>query len=317
MKRISISLALVTALLALNGQIKVATNNNVGIGENAPVSKFAVSAPGNSYSTAHIENINAINYSRGLQVTNSITTSSWGYSILGSTPFTSLSSSCNVGIRGQAYSSDALSSRRSYGVWGMAGNATSGWNYGVYGQLAGSHNGAAIFAAIPGRGDCNVGGIWAGYFRGDVYIEDDLECEYLYERSDIALKDEIRALSSENSLQIEKLKTLTAIKYKLKTPLELYQIGSEVSDTLSLDAVAAEYLTDKYTRDKIGLSAEEVQLVYPELVKQGKDGYLRMHYTGLIPVLVEAIKEQDAAIVELQSEIAKMKVELDRLRVIK
>jgi len=83
-----------------------------------------------------------------------------------------------------------------------------------------------------------------------------------------------------------------------------------VSDTLSLDAVATEYMTDKYTRDKIGLSAEEVQLVYPELVKQGNDGYLRMQYTGLIPVLVEAIKEQDAEIELLRNELEQIRQSL-------
>jgi hypothetical protein len=219
----------------------------------------------------------------------------------------SSSSSKTVGLKAYAYSSSQLFSKRSYGVWGMAGNATSGYNYGVYGELGGSANGAAVFATIPGRGDYNVGGIWAGYFRGDVYIEDDLECEYLYERSDIALKDDIRTLSSDNSTQIEKLKTLTPIKYKLKSPLKLNQIGSEVSDTLSLDEIALEYMTDKYTRDKIGLSAEEVQLVYPELVKQGDDGYLRMQYTGLIPVLVEAIKEQNAEIELLKEQVKLLK----------
>jgi len=96
MKRICTALALVTALLSLNGQINVATNNNVGIGESTPESKFAVSGPGNSYATTYIENINAINYSRGLHVNNSITTSSWGFAILATTPFTSSSSSCNV-----------------------------------------------------------------------------------------------------------------------------------------------------------------------------------------------------------------------------
>lgn len=307
MKRICTSLALVTAFFSLNGQIKVATNNNVGIDESAPVSKFAISAPGNSYATAHIESINAINYSRGLNVNNSSTSSSWGFSIVASTPMSSSSSSKTVGLKAYAYSSSQLFSKRSYGVWGMAGNATSGYNYGVYGELGGSANGAAVFATIPGRGDYNVGGIWAGYFRGDVYIEDDLECEYLYERSDIALKDDIRTLSSDNSTQIEKLKTLTPIKYKLKSPLKLNQIGSEVSDTLSLDEIALEYMTDKYKRDKIGLSAEEVKLVYPELVKQGNDGYLRMHYTGLIPVLVEAIKEQNAEIELLKEQVKLLK----------
>lgn len=317
MKSTTIAIFLLGILITANAQIKVATNNNVGIGESAPVSKFAVSGPGNSYATTYIENINATNSSRGLQVRNSITTSSWGFAILGETPFTLSSSSCNVGVRGQTYSSTALTSRRSYGVWGMAGNATSGWNYGVYGQLAGSHNGAAVFATIPGRGDCNVGGIWAGYFRGNVYIENDLIVDGTYNPSDNNLKKDIRPLKNDLTSQIDAIKTLNAIRFKYKTPLELNLISNAVLDTCSTNYELEFAKDEKYTQDRIGLSAQEVQEVFPELVRKNEDGYINVNYTGLIPVLVEAIKEQDAVIEELQSEFANMKTELDRLRIIK
>ena len=296
MKRISISLALVTALLSLNGQIKVATNNSVGIGESAPVSKFAVSAPGNSYATAYIENINATNSSRGLQVRNSIATSSWGYAILATTPFTASSAIKNVGAKGQAYSSNAVASRRSYGVWGMAGNATPGWNYGVYGELGGSNNGAAIFATVPGKGDCYVGGKYAGYFRGNVYIENDLTVIGTYNPSDINLKKDIRPLKNDHASQIDAIKTLSAIRFKYKTPLELNLISNAVLDTSSVNYELEFAKDEKYTQDWIGLSAQEVQAVFPELVKENEDGYINVNYTGLIPVLVEVIKEQDESI---------------------
>jgi len=317
MKRISLSLALVTALLSLNAQIKVDNNNNVGIGESAPDSKFAVSAPGNSYATAYIENIKSTNSSRGLQVRNSITTSTWGFGILASTPFTSSSASKNVGLKGQAYSSVSLSTRRSYGLYGVAGNADSGYNYAVYGELMGSNNGAAIFATVPGKGDCYVGGKYAGYFRGNVYIENDLTVVGTYNPSDINLKKDIRPLKNDLTSQVDVIKTLNAICFKYKTPLELNLISNAVLDTSSTNYELEFSKDEKYTQDWIGLSAQEVQAVFPELVKENEDGYINVNYTGLIPVLVEAIKEQDAAIVELQSELVKMRTELDRLRVIK
>ena len=48
------------------------------------------------------------------------------------------------------------------------------------------------------------------------------------------------------------------------------------------------------TRDsslQIGVLAQEVQQVYPELVHQNEKGELSVNYSGLVPVLIEAIKE--------------------------
>lgn len=43
---------------------------------------------------------------------------------------------------------------------------------------------------------------------------------------------------------------------------------------------------------QLGLLAQEVQKVLPELVKEGENGKLGVNYSGLIPVLLEALKEQ-------------------------
>jgi hypothetical protein len=78
MKRFFISLVVATALFSLNAQIKVATNNNVGIGEDDPVSKLSIGGPGHSVATANIDNILVINSSRALRVMNTISTGDWG-----------------------------------------------------------------------------------------------------------------------------------------------------------------------------------------------------------------------------------------------
>jgi hypothetical protein len=56
----------------------------------------------------------------------------------------------------------------------------------------------------------------------------------------------------------------------------------------------------------IGLLAQEVEKVFPELVS-GKDGSKTVDYGKLVPVLIEAIKEQ-------QREIEKLKLEIESLR---
>ena len=49
--------------------------------------------------------------------------------------------------------------------------------------------------------------------------------------------------------------------------------------------------------------AQEIATQFPELVKPRKDGFLAVNYQGLIPVLIEAIKEQQQLIDNLSASI--------------
>ncbi|NOT51869.1 MAG: hypothetical protein HOP10_11405 [Chitinophagaceae bacterium] len=53
-------------------------------------------------------------------------------------------------------------------------------------------------------------------------------------------------------------------------------------------------------RLQTGVLAQEVQKLFPELVTENKDGILAVNYSGLIPVLIESIKEQQKQIDELK-----------------
>lgn len=56
---------------------------------------------------------------------------------------------------------------------------------------------------------------------------------------------------------------------------------------------------------QMGVIAQEVQQVFPSLVKQDDKGMLSVNYSGLIPVLIEAIKEQQKQIDELKQMLHK------------
>jgi hypothetical protein len=58
--------------------------------------------------------------------------------------------------------------------------------------------------------------------------------------------------------------------------------------------------------EQYGFIAQEVAEVIPELAVLNSDGYYALNYTMLIPVLTEAIKEQDAVIADLQTELAEL-----------
>ena len=56
-----------------------------------------------------------------------------------------------------------------------------------------------------------------------------------------------------------------------------------------------------------GLIAQNVQKVFPELVQSDTNGYLKVDYVQMIPVLVGAIQEQQAMIVSLQNQLLNKK----------
>ncbi|MNY04311.1 hypothetical protein D3C86_1369800 [compost metagenome] len=58
---------------------------------------------------------------------------------------------------------------------------------------------------------------------------------------------------------------------------------------------------------QLGFIAQEVEKVFPEMVYTMEDGYKAVNYTALIPVVVEALKEQQATIAKLQDELARVK----------
>jgi len=61
----------------------------------------------------------------------------------------------------------------------------------------------------------------------------------------------------------------------------------------------------------LGLIAQELQTVLPELVHESDSGYLSVNYIGLIPVLLEAIKTQQAGISHRDARIDELEAKLD------
>jgi len=66
-------------------------------------------------------------------------------------------------------------------------------------------------------------------------------------------------------------------------------------------------------RAVLGFIAQEVQQVLPELIYEGTDGYLRVDYPKMMPVVVEGIKEQQTGIADLREEIASLRLQNDQL----
>jgi len=203
------------------------------------------------------------------------------------------------GLYGSAYCSTAKNASQAYGVYGQAGNVTNGFNYGVYGKLLGSNNGAGVFGVMSGRGATNTSGNWAGFFNGDVKITDTLTAyrvKYysLVNMSDQRIKKNIAPLAT--SLY-SKVSQLNAVEFKYKSNQELIVDGildEEILDTTNLTINAVD------NRIHYGYIAQDVQLIFPELVYMGQDSILGVDYLSLVPLIIEVLKQQNDKIDDLE-----------------
>lgn len=66
-------------------------------------------------------------------------------------------------------------------------------------------------------------------------------------------------------------------------------------------------------RKQIGFSAQELEHVFPEVVYTAADGYKTVDYAKLVPVLVEAIKEQQQQIHDQQIQLDLQRRQLEKL----
>ena len=106
----------------------------------------------------------------------------------------------------------------------------------------------------------------------------------LYTPSDIRLKTKIATLTN----ILEKIQSIRGVSYEFK---EKNKYASGI---------------------QIGLIAQELQIEFPELVTRGNNGYLKVNYTQLTAVLLQAIKEQQLQITYQQQEIDQIKKQIAR-----
>jgi hypothetical protein len=105
---------------------------------------------------------------------------------------------------------------------------------------------------------------------------------------------------------------------RLKTHIRT--IPDALNKVLKLRGVEFEWKKDS-DRDKdpdpglhIGLIAQEVESIFPELVETGPDGYKSVAYANVTAILIEAVKEQQKIIEKQEAENAAMHAELNSMK---
>ena len=132
---------------------------------------------------------------------------------------------------------------------------------------------------------CTVGGAWPFYIN--LENNNSIFGGTVTAVSDIRLKTNIKPLP-ENIM--DKVEQLRGVYFNWKTE------------------------ADMGNARQIGVIAQEVEKIFPELVITGADGYKSVGYDRLGPILIEAIKEQQAEIDSLKSQVTDLKNELDEIK---
>ena len=154
---------------------------------------------------------------------------------------------------------------------------------------------------------------YAGLFNGDVNVNGNVEAYAFNTPSDARIKTNIRPIT--NALD-KVLQLRPALYDKDLNLVETDPKNVSLNKNQTSWKTASSNLITEY-----GLLAQELELVFPELVQNSKttlndqpDKPLKtVNYTGLIPILIQAMQDQQQQIDQQNQQIAELQQRLDRI----
>ena len=155
----------------------------------------------------------------------------------------------------------------------------------------------------------NRGGDWAGSYNSAAPVS-----------SDLRLKSDLQSIPS----ALNKVRALRAVTYRWNEAALRY-FTRDIETTISAGPNATEeenrkvWQKERNKRYKelantlVGVVAQDVEAVLPEAVSTDEAGYKSVRYQYLIPLLIEALKEQDQTVKDQAQILAHQQQEIARL----
>ena len=291
-KSLLVTIVLLLLTIAANAQLQVDTAGRVGIMTTITNLKPKLTVGSHSYFTS---NDASIGIAGSPEVANKF----------------------NIGVEGAVSANSNYSSDKNYGVLGIVQNmnTTHGRNYGVSGMIGplGSHyGGAGVYGSSSTYyyyNPLNLQREYAAYFVGPVNVTNLLTAPSMYTTSDSRGSENIVSLGEKDDSgreTLENVLNMNVVEYNLKSRLSK-DIPEDV-DPERIEEVRQSYEFVKKEEEKMtsrrhfGVSAEELQKVYPDLVLEGEDGYLSVNYSELVPLLIRSIQALKQELDEVKGE---------------
>jgi hypothetical protein len=316
----------------LSEKMTILNDGKVGIGTSAPTARLNVKEDATNVSAGIFEtgatdvnNSGVVAGVKGISANTQTIPNYQTYGVYGlstQTAYSGTNSGYNTGVYGKA-----SGGTNNVGGEFDATTTSTGWCFGISVTASGPHpTGGQFDATVTGTGASTAGistsgtavgagktayGItasaiavngatgWAGYFSGNVYTTG------TYQSSDAKLKKNIKLLPS----SIDKINLLKPSTYNYR-----------------VDEFKEMNLPEE---NQIGLIAQDVEKVFPELVKEvsaedhfDKQGnkmgttpaFKVINYTALIPVLISGIQEQQKSITEQRAMLEAQATEIEDLK---
>jgi hypothetical protein len=151
---------------------------------------------------------------------------------------------------------------------------------------------------------------------GDIWQNNSYARNY-WTNSDKRIKQNI--VSCNNALS--KVLALRGVKYDLKDSVDAFYLGDgmgdEKTDTTKTNKKNPQKLKalgkNAPSKTNYGFIAQEVEKIVPEIVSINKAGSKLVNYQGIIPLLVEALKEQNSVIDVLKVQNLKLAARIAKL----
>ncbi len=314
MKKSFLSIILAVTTINVSAQLEVNSQGQVKIGTGTALSvPLSVLGEGGDEFCAYfsgtkcgiqIDNYGSYSVRRGIRLTNSANNNNDIYGLFTESVGSS-TSGVLCGVLGQGTN---LSTSRNIGV---LGNKPSGSNSGagIYG-IAGYYS-SATFTDYPGT--------YAGFFRGDVRVTDNLYYNTLLTAAVNSPSASVGSVSESSSARIITDEGGERISDKLQQ-VDLLQFVREDNDTE--EKMKAYYEADgvqddekgekdftiahnKVSAIQYGLAADQLKAVYPELVYEDENGNVSINYIELVPLLVKGLNEVSQELAELKGTTGK------------
>ncbi len=156
---------------------------------------------------------------------------------------------------------------------------------------------------VVGNGDeynSSYGDALIVYKNGNMTLKGNLTSNGTSSSSDLRLKKDIQSLNG----SLDKVLKLRGVSFYWKSKDEMAAAKGEDVNNMSYG-----FSDEK----QIGVIAQEVEEVLPELVVTDNEGFKAVKYENLTPVLIEAVKELKAEKDELQKEEEELKRMVEEL----
>lgn len=115
------------------------------------------------------------------------------------------------------------------------------------------------------------------YINNDLIVKKDLYVDgSIYNPSDAKLKDNIQDISSE-----------------------------QIDNLFNLNPISFSYIKDRCKLKHFGFLAQDVEKLFPELVKENDKNYKSINYHELLPIMLAKMKKMQSEIDELKQQLQK------------